>query len=340
MKQLVMAERFCLIGHIVSMAFGLAGLLLVLPNPGLVLSLPASGQTFFQWSMAGGGVVYIVLGTAAVAIYAYRTLGWWRWLAFMVPSVFISLGSELLGTSTGFPFGDYAYLSGLGYKIAGLVPVTIPLSWFYLGLASYLLARTGLNSEQKPSWWRQLGAIALGALLLTSWDFVLDPAMSQTAAPFWEWETPGAFFGMPYQNFFGWFGTGAVFMTVAAILWSKRPFANQDAYSTLTQDGSTTLTRDAYSTLTRSQLNLPLTVYLGNFAFATVMSLAAGIWIPVVLGLLLGVAPAVTLWWLTKPASASAALNLAVNTAAANLSSSETSRKTETPVASVGVAQK
>ena len=177
-----------------------------------------------------------------------------------------------------------------------------------------------------------LGAIALGALLLTSWDFVLDPAMSQTAAPFWEWETPGAFFGMPYQNFAGWMGTGVVFMTVAAILWSKKPFANQDVYSTLT--------RDASSTLTRSQLNLPLIVYLGNFAFAMVMSLAAGIWIPVGLGLLLGVAPAVTLWWVTKPASASAALNLAVNTATANLASSEISRKTETPVASVGVAPK
>ncbi|MFB2923204.1 gamma-carotene 1'-hydroxylase CruF [Aerosakkonema funiforme] len=324
MKQLVLAERFCLIGHIVSMAFGLAGLLLVLPNPELIVSLPAYGQTFFQWSMAGGGVVYIVLGAAAVAIYAYRTLGLWRWLAFMVPSVFISLGSELLGTSTGFPFGHYGYLSGLGYKVAGLVPVTIPLSWFYLGFVSYLLARTGLNSDRKSSWLYQAGAIALGALLLTSWDFVLDPAMSQTMVPFWHWEQPGAFFGMPYQNFAGWFGTGAVFMTVASILWKK--ISNS--------------TSDAVGQLTRSQLNLPLTVYLGNVAFATIMSLAAGIWIPVVLGLVVGVFPAVTLWWAAKPAPDSAALNLAVNTAAANLSASEASRKAEVSVASAGVAPK
>ena len=102
MKQLVMAERFCLIGHIVSMAFGLAGLLLVLPNPGLILSLPASGQTFFQWSMAGGGVVYILLGTAAVAIYAYRTLGWWRWLAFMVHQSLSRWGANCWEPVLGF----------------------------------------------------------------------------------------------------------------------------------------------------------------------------------------------------------------------------------------------
>ncbi|MBD2440185.1 gamma-carotene 1'-hydroxylase CruF [Nostoc sp. FACHB-110] len=281
MKQLVVAERVCLIGHIVSMVFGLVGILLVVPNAEVVFHLSEIGQTAMQWSMAGGGVVYMILGAAAVLLYASRTLGINRALAFMLPAVFISLTSELLGTSTGFPFGHYSYLSGLGYKIAGLVPFTIPLSWFYLGCVSYLLARAGLEVDQKPSWWRHIGAIGLGSLLLTSWDFVLDPAMSQTALPFWYWQQPGAFFGMPYQNFAGWLGTGAVFMTVAAFLWRNQPIQFE-----------------------RSQLNLPLAVYLGNFGFATVMSLAAGFSIPVLLGLVLGVAPAVTFWW---KASATAA---------------------------------
>ena len=45
-----------------------------------------------------------------------------------------------------------------------------------------------------------------------------------------------------------------------------------------------------------AQLNFPLTVYLGNFAFAMVMSLAFGFWVPVLLGILLGVIPAVLCW--------------------------------------------
>lgn len=277
MKRLVAIERFCVIGHLVSMAFGLAGLLLVMPHPEVLSFVPA-GQTLFRWSMAGGGVVYILLGTIAVAIYAYRTLGLRNWLTFMLPAVLVSLSGELLGTSTGFPFGDYSYLSGLGYKIAGLVPFTIPLSWFYLGLTSYLLARAGLSKAfSQQGWLWQIGAIVLGALLLTSWDFVLDPAMSQTAMPFWYWHTPGAFFGMPYQNFAGWMGTGAVFMTLAALFWRKQSIALQ-----------------------ASQLNLPLTVYLGNFAFAMVMSMAAGFWVPIGLGILLGVVPAVVCWKLGR----------------------------------------
>jgi putative membrane protein len=281
MKQLVTAERLCLISHTLSMAFGLAGLLLVLPNPEFIVNLSEFGQKVFQWSMAGGGVSYIILGAAAVALYAYRVLGTRLWLTFMVPAVVLSLGSELLGTSTGFPFGHYQYLSGLGYKVAGLVPFTIPLSWFYMGLVCYVLARAGLESIQLPTWVRQIGAIAVGALLLTAWDFVLDPAMSQTQFPFWQFQEEGAFFGMPYRNLTGWMGTGAIFMTVAAFFWGKAPIR-----------------------LSRSQLGLPLITYIVNFAFGAIITLVAldsRFVIPTLLSMVLGVVPAVVLWWIASP---------------------------------------
>ncbi|MEO0488185.1 MAG: gamma-carotene 1'-hydroxylase CruF [Cyanobacteria bacterium J06659_2] len=299
MSRLAAIERYCLIGHGVSMAFGLAGLLWVMPNPEFLQHIPA-GPTLFTWSMAGGGVIYIALGAIAVALYAYRTLGLKSLLAFMVPAIAVSLASELLGTSTGFPFGDYSYLNGLGYKISGLVPFTIPLSWFYLGLSAYLLARTGLLTQQRqrqgaglPAWVWQLSCLILGAGLLTAWDFVLDPAMSQTAMPFWFWHQPGDFFGMPYQNFAGWLGTGMVFMAIAAFLWRKD---------------------DRTVTLSRSQVIVPLVVYLLNFGFATAMSLASGIFVPVLLGLLVGAVPALVCWWwadasdrVTVPSSVDAA---------------------------------
>ncbi|HEY9734880.1 MAG TPA: carotenoid biosynthesis protein [Trichocoleus sp.] len=281
MRHLLTIERVCLFGHLASMAFGLAGLLWVMPHPEFLAHLPA-GQTMFQWSMAGGGVVYILLGTLTVALYAYRTVGWTALLGFLIPAVGISLASELLGTSTGFPFGHYSYLNGLGYKIGGLVPFTIPLSWFYLGFSSYVLARNGLLRSSGNVALKLAGAIFLGATLLMSWDFVLDPAMSQTAMPFWYWHQPGAFFGMPYQNFVGWLGTGIVFMTVATLIWQIR-------------------SKDYR--LTRESLNTPLAVYLGNFAFATVMSLGAGFWVPILLGLLVGAVPAVLFWKAAVPSA-------------------------------------
>ncbi|PPS40207.1 gamma-carotene 1'-hydroxylase CruF [Chroococcidiopsis sp. TS-821] len=283
MKQLVIAERYCLIGHILAKTFGLAGLLLVVPHADAILRLLPDGQSLFQWSveksMAGGGVTDILFGLAAVSIFAYRTVGMRLTLAFMLPAISISLTSELLGTGTGFPFGDYSYLSGLGYKIAGLVPFTIPLSWFYMGFSSYLIASVALNSD-KSNWLRQVSAVLLGAMLFTAWDFALEPAMSQTTFPFWYWAEPGAFFGTPYRNYLGWYGTSALFMSVAALLW-RNPRLN----------------------LKRSQLVVPLIVYLSNVAFAAAISLAFGFWFPVALGLIFGVIPVIFLWWIAQPST-------------------------------------
>lgn len=277
MKQLVVIERVCVIGHVLSLVFGLAGLLLVLPNPQFIAQLPSFGQQLFGLSMANGGVVYIVLGAVAVALYAYRTLGWRNLLGFMLPAVFLSLGSELLGTSTGFPFGHYSYLSGLGYKIGGLVPFTIPLSWFYLGFSTYVLARSGLETKGMNGWSAKIGGIAIGAILLTAWDFVLDPAMSQAAYPFWEFQDVGEFFGMPYRNITGWLGTGLVFMSVATLFW-----------------------RTPTLPLKRSQLTTPLVIYLVNFAFGALITIAqldVRFWIPTAISVVVGVVPAIALWW-------------------------------------------
>ncbi|APB34830.1 Putative membrane protein [Gloeomargarita lithophora Alchichica-D10] len=269
-------ERLLLTAHILAMVFGVAGLVLVLPHPTWVLALPVAGQRLFAWSMAGGGIVYILLGALAVGLYGLRVLGARLLWGFLVPAVGLSLGSELLGTSTGFPFGHYGYLDGLGYKIAGLVPFTIPLSWFYMGLVCFLLAYGGLGGLRRD-WVRLAGAVALGSVLLMAWDLALDPAMSQTPVPFWEFQEVGAFFGMPYRNLAGWVGTGAVFMAVAAGVW-----------------GSVTLN------LSRRDLTLPLVVYLVNFLFGAVITLGlleGRYWIPIGLGVLLGVIPAILCWW-------------------------------------------
>jgi len=269
------------------MIFGLAGLLWVLPHPEVLLALPQQGLTLFQLSLSGGGVVYMVFATLAVSLFAYRCLGTYRWLSFMLPAIFLSLGSELLGTTTGFPFGHYHYLSGLGYKIAGLVPFTIPLSWFYLGFSTYVLAGAALTrlsyswgqgKEGIPPLLRVLGTIVLGMMLLTAWDLVLDPAMSQAPFKFWEFQEAGAFFGMPYRNLSGWMATGAIYMTVASLFWQKRPVF-----------------------LNRQQLLLPLVLYLVNFGFGaiiTVVQLDHIFLLPVSLGVILGLAPSLMLWWL------------------------------------------
>jgi putative membrane protein len=60
--------------------------------------------------------------------------------------------------------------------------------------------------------------------------------------------------------------------------------------------------------LERSQLNVPLVVYISNFVFAAGLSLGSGYAIPVLLGFVGGVVPALALWWRTANAPAQVAV--------------------------------
>jgi uncharacterized membrane protein len=195
-------------------------------------------------------------------------IGWRKTTIFFVVSFVLSLSSELIGTGTGWPFGNYAYTDFLGYKVLDRVPYSIPLSWFYMGFASYLLARALVQRYglRRDTLWTLLG----GAGLLTIWDLVLDPAMahSEVAIPFWVWEETGSYFGMPLINFVGWGATGLIFMAVSRVLWRS----DVDAM--------------------RLPLFVPFAIYVLNTVWAMILAADVGLWGAIVLAAVLGLIPA------------------------------------------------
>lgn len=280
-----------LLAHAAALVFGLAGMLIALPNPQLWSGSPLGVQTF-QFGMQYAGSLHIVLGAATMFAFGAATLGWRKTAIFFIAACTLSLGSELIGTGTGWPFGNYEYTDGLGLKVLGRVPYSIPLSWFYMGLASYLLG-VGLARalSVRPAWaW----SLALGATLMVVWDLVLDPAMAHPSLPlqFWVWRLEGPYFGMPAQNFAGWWVTALAFMAVSRWAWRAEP--------------ATAAWRSP----------IPLAVYALNTAFGMVLSGYAGLWVPIALAGLLGLAPA-ALGWRRAAASPPAGRAVAVRTSAA-----------------------
>ena len=262
--------RALLIGHLAALLFGLGGLLIALPNPHLWADSPL-GVAVFSFGMQHAGALHILFGAATMLAFGGRVLGWRKTGIFFAASVAISLASELIGTTTGWPFGNYAYTEGLGPKVLGRVPYTIPLSWFYMGLASYLLAAT-IVARWSPAYaTRPAGgwaAVVLGAWLLLVWDLVLDPAMAHESLPvkFWTWYETGPFFGMPLRNLAAWFVTGLAFIGVSRLLW-----------------------RDEFPPVV--PVRTPLVTYVANCAFAAVLSGSVGLWQPIPLCAAFALAP-------------------------------------------------
>src|SRR5918994_2131674 len=154
-----------LIGHLAALLFGLAGLLIALPNPDWWAG-DANAVRVFEFGMQYAGATHIVLGAAAVFIYGWAALGARRTIIFFLVSTLLSLSSELIGTGTGWPFGNYEYTAFLGYKILDRVPFSIPLSWFSIGLVAYILG--SLLAARRGGGRTRLLAGG-GVWLLTAW---------------------------------------------------------------------------------------------------------------------------------------------------------------------------
>jgi carotene biosynthesis associated membrane protein len=253
--------------HVAALVLGLFGILVAIPHPELWASQPRAAA-FYAFAMDKTGGTSMLLGALAMLAYGFAALGARRTLIFFFAATIVSASAELTGTKTGWPFGGYEYTSFLGPKLLGRVPVAIPLSWFFMGFASFVLADAiaAANGLRNRVAW----SIALGTWLLTAWDLVLDPSM---AAPqmqyvhFWIWHESGPYFGMPLRNLAGWFATGLVFITLARSLWNER-------------DGP------------RAPVRLPFAIYAANVVWSMVLSVSAGMWPTALAALALALVPA------------------------------------------------
>ena len=126
----------------------------------------------------------------------------------------VSLLFESVGVATGWVYGPYHYTDKLGLKFLNLVPYIIPVAWFMMSYPSFVIADRLVPPGWK-NWQRVLGVAAVGGLAMTAWDLVMDPII--VAGGNWVWDIKGAYFGIPLQNYWGWWLT--IFTTFALYMW-------------------------------------------------------------------------------------------------------------------------
>jgi len=153
-------------------------------------------------------------GFAFAFLIAGQREGWGRALRLLALVFIVSLLFESVGVATGWVYGPYHYTDQLGLKFLGLVPYLIPVAWFMMSYPSFVIADRLVPSGWSR-WQRILAVAAVGGLVMTAWDLVMDPIM--VARGNWVWDAKGAYFGIPLQNFLGWWLT--IFTTFALYLW-------------------------------------------------------------------------------------------------------------------------
>ncbi|MBC7844767.1 MAG: carotenoid biosynthesis protein [Gemmatimonadaceae bacterium] len=234
---LMRAAFACLLAHCALMLFsGIAFATFLSPPFPDWLQTPAN-QRIMVFGYKWGGQTTVVFGALAGFLHSIGRLGRKTAIWVFIASFGISLSSELLGTSTGLPFGPYSYTNQLGFKILGLVPFNIPTSWFFMLYCSIAICGRLLpaKNDNLSRWWWAL----IAGLVLTAWDVSMDPAM--VVSVHWLWHLPslegmplwqniligGHFYGMPLTNWLGWLLTGIIvarvmLQIVPPTTWAER----------------------------------------------------------------------------------------------------------------------
>jgi putative membrane protein len=119
---------------------------------------------------------------------------------------------EMVGSTSGFPFGEYDYQPLLRPQVAG-VPLVVPFAWLAMAVPAREVARVfGLVG---------VGArVLVGALALTAWDVFLDPQM--VTEGYWQWAADGWYRGIPLTNYLGWMAGGVVVMLILEVVLPHR----------------------------------------------------------------------------------------------------------------------
>jgi uncharacterized membrane protein len=154
-------------------------------------------------------------GFAFALLHSGQREGWAGALRLLALVFGVSLLFESVGVATGLIYGPYHYTDQLGPLFLGLVPYLIPVAWFMMSYPSFVIADRLIPVGLKR-WQRILSVAAVGGLVMTAWDLVMDPIM--VASGHWVWDdlvskSKSAYHGIPLQNFWGWWLT--VFTTFA-----------------------------------------------------------------------------------------------------------------------------
>jgi putative membrane protein len=157
-------------------------------------------------------------GFGFAVLFAGKRFGWPRAALLTGLIVVTGLAMESLGVATGLVYGPYHYTDSLGPKFLGLVPYLIPVAWTMMMIPALVVAERVLPAGLK-GWKRGLALACATGVAMTAWDMAMDPMMVKIGH--WVWETNGGYFGVPLQNFWGWWLT--TFLAISLFIVIARP---------------------------------------------------------------------------------------------------------------------
>lgn len=200
----------------------------------LYLLTAVFGNVFYGKTIADFLPILLVLSPLIVVLlHGKIRYGGKNLLIFLLITWLISHFFEALSIQTGFPFGHYYYDKLIGPRVFQ-VPLIIMLAYFSMIYTSWMLAQILLRQYGKTlRGMPQFFVPLVATFIMVMWDVCMDPQAS-TIVSLWIWPTGGAYFGVPWQNYFGWFLVVYCILQVFSLYIAKHDHYDQEKASVIT----------------------------------------------------------------------------------------------------------
>lgn len=143
----------------------------------------------------------------------------------LVFTYIISTIAELLSLKTRMNWFGVSYRYDIDHKFFssrlrffGVYPLEISFAWVIFKYISIMIGMIIISAFSLSAWWE----LILIPCILVSVDFIVDP-VAVNVSRLWEWKKGSGFYGIPWQNFLGWYGVGFVSTAVMALSTSLTP---------------------------------------------------------------------------------------------------------------------
>ena len=175
-----------------------------------ILIITLSLLPFLVMRMTKKFILFAIIALFAIFLHGIFLFGY-QILYFLLIIYIVCTIAELVSLKTRFNCFGVKYSYNLNHSffikmnLLGVYPIEISFAWVILKYISFNTAFL-ISQAFLPS---PIFVIFLTPLILVSQDLIIDP-VAVNVAKMWEWEKGTKYFGIPWQNFLGWYLVGFI----------------------------------------------------------------------------------------------------------------------------------
>lgn len=149
-------------------------------------------------------------------LYTQKQFNIWI-LLFTIICFVTGIAAEMVGTGTGWLFGNYKYGNVLGLRVKD-VPIITGINWFIIiyctgitihTLLNKILDRITVDTDAARPTLKAMSIIIDGATLAVLFDWLMEPVAIKLG--YWQWGGNG---NVPFYNYICWFAVSALLLAV------------------------------------------------------------------------------------------------------------------------------